>query len=146
MGAFTIDIKNLVVAQNIRHDLQRFSVPSRLLRPITKTHNTATPNAHMFVPSNISPVLKMNLEWAWGLDPQRVVISMVTISCTALNEHTFSDRSDILRKYINGDFALIPRFPTMTTLNRMFAYFLLPYDTARVYYTRTLGAEFIKHR
>lgn len=130
----------------------RFTVPSRLLCPITKAYNPDTPlEAHMFIADSLSPATKMHLEWAWGLKPHQMVIKNVQncIGCTlrsptALNEHKhFADRSDILENSINGDFVLVP---TMTTLNKMLAYFSLPCDTARVYHTRTSGAEFIKYR
>ncbi|PBK72975.1 hypothetical protein ARMSODRAFT_709348 [Armillaria solidipes] len=112
------------------------TVPSRLLCPITKAYNADTPlKAHVFITNDLSPELKMHMEWAWGFDPHQLVIKN--------NDNCIGYRPDILRNSINGDFVLVP---TMTTLNKMLAYFLLPHDSARVYHTRASGTEFIKHR
>ncbi|SJL01604.1 uncharacterized protein ARMOST_04927 [Armillaria ostoyae] len=111
-------------------------VPSRLVCPITKCHNADIPlDGHLFVADDISPAVKMHLEWAWGFNPHEMVLQTID-NCIAY-------RPDILQNAVNGDFALVP---TITTLNKMLRYFKLPYDTNVVYRTRTLGAKFIKHR
>ncbi|PBL02138.1 hypothetical protein ARMGADRAFT_1071636 [Armillaria gallica] len=92
------------------------TVPSRLFCPITKAYYANTPlEAHVFITSDLSPGLKMHMEWAWGLDPHQLVIKN--------NDNCIGYRPDVLRNSINGDFVLVP---TMTTLNKMLAYFLLP--------------------
>ncbi|KAK0228227.1 hypothetical protein IW262DRAFT_1455414 [Armillaria fumosa] len=112
------------------------TVPSRFVCPITKAYSPDKPfEAHMFISHRLQPELKMHLEWAWGLNPHQLVIKNV--------QNCIGYRRDIIRNSLNGDFALVP---TMTTLNTMLAYFSLPCDTPRVYHTRTLGVEFIKHR
>ncbi|SJL01602.1 uncharacterized protein ARMOST_04925 [Armillaria ostoyae] len=111
-------------------------VPSRLVCPITKCHDANVPlEGHLFVSEDISPAVKMHLEWTWGFNPHEMVLHNI--------DNCITYRPDILQNTVSGDFALVP---TITTLNKMLRYFKLPYNTNVVYRTRTSGAKFKKRR